>query len=69
MKTTDDEIILIDTNAHTGGEYPIGFDTCDTAEKILSHVDNLCKKNWVTVKQIQYLILHATSKHNIQIHD
>ena len=65
MQTTDTEIILSDNTPHTGGPYPIGFDQCSTAEDILSFVQHLSQKQWVTSQQIDYFVEQATSHHKI----
>lgn len=67
MNVTGNEIILFDPTLNTGGPYPIDFDRCDSAAKILDWVRQLCQKEWVTREQIAYFVSQATSHYKIDI--
>ena len=67
LVTTTDQDILLDDNTPT--PYTIGFDQCDSAEKILSWVCHLCEKTRVTPTHIDMFVTLAAEHHNIQIHE
>ena len=62
----DRQIIL----HHAGGTYPIEFERCDNAEKLLSWILQLTGKVWVERAHIKGLIYEAEDQCGVKIdHD
>lgn len=48
--------------------YPIAFDDCDSAEKILSWILHLSEKTWVTTDLLRRFIEQASARINLDVH-